>query len=156
MIVVEDSAAATGMAASAFHDHPSRKLRLTGVTGTNGKTTIATLLYNLFDALGYKCGLLSTVCNYVFRTRRDATHTTPDPVKLNALLAELVDQGCEYAFMEVSSHAVDQERIAGLDLRVPDRPRRLRRQHPHPRREILGRLRRRAVARPPLPAMKVV
>jgi len=93
MIVVEDSAAATGMAASAFHDHPSRKLRLTGVTGTNGKTTIATLLYNMFDALGYKCGLLSTVCNYVFRTRRDATHTTPDPVKLNALLAEMVDQG---------------------------------------------------------------
>ena len=114
MIIVEDSAAATGMAASAFYDHPSRKLRLTGVTGTNGKTTIATLLYNMFDALGYKCGLLSTVCNYVFHTRRDATHTTPDPVKLNALLAEMVDQGCEYAFMEVSSHAIDQKRIAGL------------------------------------------
>ncbi|HNT94442.1 MAG TPA: UDP-N-acetylmuramoyl-L-alanyl-D-glutamate--2,6-diaminopimelate ligase, partial [Bacteroidales bacterium] len=114
MIVVDDSAAATGMTASAFYDHPSRKLRLTGVTGTNGKTTIATLLYNMFDALGYKCGLLSTVCNYVFRTRRDATHTTPDPVRLNALLAEMVDQGCEYAFMEVSSHAIDQKRIAGL------------------------------------------
>jgi UDP-N-acetylmuramoyl-L-alanyl-D-glutamate--2,6-diaminopimelate ligase len=114
IVVVADSAAATGMAASAFYDHPSRKLRLTGVTGTNGKTTIATLLYNMFDALGYKCGLLSTVCNYVFRTRRDATHTTPDPVKLNALLAEMVEQGCEYAFMEVSSHAVDQKRIAGL------------------------------------------
>ena len=84
------------------------------MTGTNGKTTIATLLYNMFDALGYKCGLLSTVCNYVFRTRRDASHTTPDPVRLNALLAEMVDQGCEYAFMEVSSHAVEQKRIAGL------------------------------------------
>ncbi len=114
IIVVEDSAAATGLAASAFYDYPSRKLKLTGVTGTNGKTTIATLLYNMFDALGYKCGLLSTVCNFVFRTRRDATHTTPDPVRLNALLAEMVDQGCEYAFMEVSSHAVDQKRIAGL------------------------------------------
>ncbi len=114
MIVVEDSAAATGLAASAFYDHPSSKLRLTGVTGTNGKTTIATLLYNMFEALGYKCGLLSTVCNYVHQTRRDATHTTPDPVKLNALLAEMVGAGCEYAFMEVSSHAVDQKRIAGL------------------------------------------
>lgn len=114
MIVVDDSAAATGMAASAFYDHPSRKLRLTGVTGTNGKTTIATLLYNMFNGLGYKCGLLSTVCNYVYRTKRDATHTTPDPVKLNALLAEMVDEGCEYAFMEVSSHAIEQKRIAGL------------------------------------------
>jgi UDP-N-acetylmuramoyl-L-alanyl-D-glutamate--2,6-diaminopimelate ligase len=114
MIVVEDSAAATGMAASAFYDHPSDKIRLTGVTGTNGKTTVATLLYNMFEALGYKCGLLSTVCNYVHRTRRDATHTTPDPVKLNALLVEMADEGCEYAFMEVSSHAIHQKRIAGL------------------------------------------
>lgn len=114
MIVVDDSAAATGMAASAFYDHPSRRLRLTGITGTNGKTTIATLLYKMFDALGYKCGLLSTVCNYVFRTRCEATHTTPDPVRLNALLAEMVDKGCEYVFMEVSSHAVEQKRIAGL------------------------------------------
>ncbi|MFN2312926.1 MAG: UDP-N-acetylmuramoyl-L-alanyl-D-glutamate--2,6-diaminopimelate ligase [Bacteroidales bacterium] len=116
MIVVEDSAAATGLAASAFYDHPSRKLKLTGVTGTNGKTTIATLLYNMFEALGYKCGLLSTVCNYVHQTRRDATHTTPDPAKLNALLAEMVEAGCEYAFMEVSSHAIDQKRIAGLQF----------------------------------------
>ncbi len=116
MIVVDDSAAATGMAASAFYDHPSGKLRLTGVTGTNGKTTIATLLYNMFEALGYKCGLLSTVCNYVHHERRDATHTTPDPAKLNAMLAEMVDAGCEYAFMEVSSHAVDQKRIAGLQF----------------------------------------
>src|SRR5690606_4980380 len=114
MIIVDDTAAATGMAASAFYDYPSRKLRLTGVTGTNGKTTIATLLYNMFDALGYKFGLLSTVCKYVFRTRRDASHTTSDPVRLNALLAEMVDQGCEYAFMEVSTQAVEQKRIAGL------------------------------------------
>jgi UDP-N-acetylmuramoyl-L-alanyl-D-glutamate--2,6-diaminopimelate ligase len=114
VIVVEDSAAATGRAASAYYDHPSEKIRLTGVTGTNGKTTVATLLYNMFEDLGYKCGLLSTVCNYVHRTRRDATHTTPDPVKLNALLAEMADEGCEYAFMEVSSHAIHQKRIAGL------------------------------------------
>ncbi|MRR58989.1 MAG: UDP-N-acetylmuramoyl-L-alanyl-D-glutamate--2,6-diaminopimelate ligase, partial [Deltaproteobacteria bacterium] len=116
MITVDDSAAATGITASAFYDHPSRKLRLTGVTGTNGKTTIATLLYNMFGALGYKCGLLSTVCNYVHHTRMDATHTTPDPVKMNSLMAEMVNAGCEYAFMEVSSHAVDQKRIAGLQF----------------------------------------
>jgi UDP-N-acetylmuramoyl-L-alanyl-D-glutamate--2,6-diaminopimelate ligase len=113
-IVVDDSAAATGMAASAFYDHPSHKVRLTGVTGTNGKTTVATLLYNMFEGLGYKCGLLSTVCNYVHHTRRDATHTTPDPVRLNAMLAEMADEGCEYAFMEVSSHAIDQRRVSGL------------------------------------------
>ena len=116
MIVVEDTAAATGLAASAYYDHPSIKVRLTGVTGTNGKTTVATLLYNMFEELGYKCGLLSTVCNYVHKTRRDATHTTPDPVKLNALLAEMADEGCEFAFMEVSSHAIDQKRIAGLQF----------------------------------------
>ncbi len=114
LVVVDDSAAATGMAASAFYDHPSRRLKLTGITGTNGKTTIATVLYNLFSGLGYRCGLLSTVCNYVFRTRLEATHTTPDPVRLNALLADMVEQGCDYAFMEVSSHAVEQKRIAGL------------------------------------------
>ena len=116
MIIVEDSAAATGQAASSYYDHPSKKIRLTGITGTNGKTTVATLLYNMFEALGYKCGLLSTVCNYVHKTRRDATHTTPDPVKLNALLAEMADMGCEFAFMEVSSHAIDQKRIAGLQF----------------------------------------
>lgn len=114
MIVVDDSTAATGIAASAFYDHPSRKLKLTGVTGTNGKTTIATLLYNMYESLGYKCGLLSTVCNYVHQTCREATHTTPDPVKINALMAEMVSQGCEYVFMEISSHAIDQKRIAGL------------------------------------------
>jgi UDP-N-acetylmuramoyl-L-alanyl-D-glutamate--2,6-diaminopimelate ligase len=114
VVVVADSTAAPGLAASAFYDHPSGKVKLTGVTGTNGKTTIATLLYNMFEAMGYKCGLLSTVCNYVHTRREDATHTTPDPVKLNALLADMVDEGCEYVFMEVSSHAIEQQRIAGL------------------------------------------
>jgi len=113
-ILAENPAEALGMAASAFYDYPSEKLRLTGITGTNGKTTIATLLYNMFEALGYKCGLLSTVCNYVHLREEPATHTTPDPVKLNALLAEMVMAGCEYVFMEVSSHAIDQKRIAGL------------------------------------------
>lgn len=116
-VVAVDSAAATGLAASAFYDYPSQKLRLTGVTGTNGKTTIATLLYEMFESMGYKCGLLSTVCNYVHQSKRDATHTTPDPVRLNALLTEMVAAGCEYAFMEVSSHAVDQRRIAGLSFK---------------------------------------
>jgi UDP-N-acetylmuramoyl-L-alanyl-D-glutamate--2,6-diaminopimelate ligase len=111
---VKDSAAALGMAASAFYDNPSRKLKLTGVTGTNGKTTIATLLYRTFMGLGYKCGLFSTVCNYINDRELNATHTTPDPVQINKLLAEMVESGCDYAFMEVSSHAVDQKRIAGL------------------------------------------
>lgn len=113
-IVVDDCAEALGMTASAFYGYPSSKLRLAGVTGTNGKTTIATLLYNMFEAMGYKCGLLSTVCNYVHKRVESATHTTPDPVKLNALMAEMVSEGCEYVFMEVSSHAVDQKRISGL------------------------------------------
>lgn len=113
-VVVADASMALGTAASAFYDNPSSKLCLTGVTGTNGKTTIATLLYNMFESLGYKCGLLSTVCNYVHLRIESATHTTPDPVKLNAILAEMVDAGCEYAFMEVSSHSIDQNRIAGL------------------------------------------
>jgi len=113
-ITVADASISLGMAASAFYDNPSSKLRLTGVTGTNGKTTIATLLYDMFEALGHKSGLLSTVCNKVHLRTETATHTTPDPVKLNALLAEMVNEGCEYAFMEVSSHAIDQNRIAGL------------------------------------------
>lgn len=113
-ITVSDASMALGKAASAFFDDPSSKVRLVGVTGTNGKTTIATLLYDMFEALGYKCGLLSTVCNKVHRRTEAATHTTPDPVKLNALLAEMVEEGCGYVFMEVSSHAIDQNRIAGL------------------------------------------
>ena len=114
VVVVPDSAEALGYAASEFYGNPSASLKLTGVTGTNGKTTIATLLYNMHMALGYKCGLFSTVCNYIFNRQTEATHTTPDPVTLNRLLAEMVSEGCEFAFMEVSSHAIDQRRIAGL------------------------------------------
>jgi UDP-N-acetylmuramoyl-L-alanyl-D-glutamate--2,6-diaminopimelate ligase len=113
-IVTENSATALGIAASNFYGNPSSSLKLTGVTGTNGKTTIATLLYRMFKGLGYKCGLFSTVCNYVVDTELPATHTTPDPVQLNMLLAEMVESDCEYAFMEISSHSVDQKRIAGL------------------------------------------
>ena len=114
VVVVQDSAEALGYAASEFYGNPSASLKLTGVTGTNGKTTIATLLYNMHTALGYKCGLFSTVCNYIFNRQTEATHTTPDPVTLNRLLAEMVSEGCEFAFMEVSSHAIVQKRIAGL------------------------------------------
>lgn len=113
-IVTENSATALGITASNFYGNPSSSLRLTGVTGTNGKTTIATLLYGMFKGLGYKCGLFSTVCNYIIDSELPATHTTPDPVQLNMLLAEMVESGCEYAFMEISSHSVDQKRIAGL------------------------------------------
>jgi UDP-N-acetylmuramoyl-L-alanyl-D-glutamate--2,6-diaminopimelate ligase len=111
-----DSAKALGQAASNFFGNPSSSLRLVGVTGTNGKTTIATLLYKMFTGLGYKCGLFSTVCNYVIDKELPATHTTPDPVQLNRLMAEMVDAGCDYAFMEVSSHSADQQRIAGLEF----------------------------------------
>jgi UDP-N-acetylmuramoyl-L-alanyl-D-glutamate--2,6-diaminopimelate ligase len=109
-----DSAKALGYAASNFFGNPSSLIKLAGVTGTNGKTTIATLLYRMFTALGYKCGLFSTVCNYINGRELPATHTTPDPVQLNRLLSEMVSEGCSYAFMEVSSHSADQQRIAGL------------------------------------------
>lgn len=109
-----NSARALGLVASEFFGNPSSSLRLTGVTGTNGKTTIATLLYRMFSKLGYKCGLFSTVCNYIVNKELPATHTTPDPVELNRTLAAMVEAGCDYAFMEVSSHAVDQFRIEGL------------------------------------------
>jgi UDP-N-acetylmuramoyl-L-alanyl-D-glutamate--2,6-diaminopimelate ligase len=115
-LVVENSSDALGKMASAWYDFPSSQLTLVGVTGTNGKTTIATLLYKLFRELGYKVGLLSTVCNYVNDEAIEATHTTPDSLALNELLARMVDAGCEYAFMEVSSHSVDQRRIAGLEF----------------------------------------
>ena len=115
-IMVANSADALGKMASAWYDFPSSKLTLVGVTGTNGKTTIATLLYQLFRQLGYKSGLLSTVCNYIDDVAVEATHTTPDALALNELLAQMVDAGCEYAFMEVSSHSVDQRRIAGLEF----------------------------------------
>lgn len=115
-VVVPDSGAVLGVLASRFFGNPSEKLKLVGVTGTNGKTTIATLLYNMFRRMGHKVGLLSTVCNYIDARPVPATHTTPDPVTLNSLLAEMVEEGCEYAFMEVSSHAVVQHRIAGLSF----------------------------------------
>lgn len=113
-IRVADTAKALGMLASAWYGHPSSKLKLVGVTGTNGKTTTATLLYEMARLEGYKAGLLSTVCNYVDGRAIPTTHTTPDPLTLNALLAEMVDAGCDYAFMEVSSHAAEQQRIAGV------------------------------------------
>jgi UDP-N-acetylmuramoyl-L-alanyl-D-glutamate--2,6-diaminopimelate ligase len=113
-IRTNDSAKALGLAASNFYGNPSNSLKLVGVTGTNGKTTIATLLYRMFRKLGYKCGLFSTVCNYIEDSELPATHTTPDPVQLNMLLAEMVEAGCDFVFMEVSSHSVDQKRIAGL------------------------------------------
>ena len=109
-----DSAKALGLAASNFFGNPSGSLKLVGVTGTNGKTTIASLLYRMFTALGYKCGLFSTVCNYINEKEFEATHTTPDPIQLNSLLSQMVEAGCDFAFMEVSSHSADQKRIAGL------------------------------------------
>jgi UDP-N-acetylmuramoyl-L-alanyl-D-glutamate--2,6-diaminopimelate ligase len=109
-----DSARALGCAASNFFGNPSSALKLIGVTGTNGKTTIATLLYRMFIGLGYKCGLFSTVCNYINGKELPATHTTPDPVQLNRVLSDMAAEGCSYAFMEVSSHSADQKRIAGL------------------------------------------
>ena len=115
-IKVVNSSDALGKMASAWYGFPSSKMTLVGVTGTNGKTTIATLLYQLFRKLGHKSGLLSTVCNYVDEVAVEATHTTPDALALNELLAQMVDAGCEYAFMEVSSHSVDQRRIAGLQF----------------------------------------
>ena len=103
-----------GKVATLFYGDPTSKLKLVGVTGTNGKTTIATLLYNMFRKLGYKCGLLSTVCNYIEEEQLPTSHTTPDPIELNQLLSKMVDAGCDYAFMECSSHAIAQKRIGGL------------------------------------------
>lgn len=111
---VESTGSAVGPVATAFYGDPSRKLKLVGVTGTNGKTTVATLLYNMFRKMGHRCGLLSTVCNYIEGQPIAASHTTPDPIELNALLARMVEAGCEYAFMECSSHAIEQKRIGGL------------------------------------------
>ena len=105
-----------GKVATMFYGEPSRKLKLVGVTGTNGKTTIATLLYRMFRELGHKVGLLSTVCNYINDEEVPASHTTPDPIELNCLLAKMVEAGCEYAFMECSSHAIHQHRIGGLEF----------------------------------------
>ncbi len=113
-VQVESTEDAVGKVATLFYGNPSHKLKLVGVTGTNGKTTIATLLYNMFRKFGYKVGLLSTVCNYIDDVEVPADHTTPDPIELNELLAKMVEAGCEYAFMECSSHAIHQKRIGGL------------------------------------------
>lgn len=115
-VVVPNSLVACGRIASSFFGIPSQKLKLVGITGTNGKTTTVTLLYRLFKELGYKVGLLSTVVNYVNDVEVSATHTTPDAIALNELLANMVDAGCEFCFMEVSSHSIDQHRIEGLSF----------------------------------------
>lgn len=113
-IRIEDTEDATGKIATQFYGNPSTQLKLIGVTGTNGKTTIATLLYEIFTAFGYKCGLCSTVCNYIGERAIAADHTTPDAITLNQLLSQMVKEGCQYAFMECSSHAIHQKRIGGL------------------------------------------
>ena len=113
-IRVADTEEATGIIATHFYGNPTEKLKLVGVTGTNGKTTIATLLYNIFRGFGFKVGLLSTVCNYIDGKAIPTDHTTPDPITLNQLLGRMADEGCAYAFMEVSSHSIAQKRIAGL------------------------------------------
>lgn len=112
--VFSDTEDAVGKIATTFYGNPTEKLDLVGVTGTNGKTTIATLLYNMFRAFGYKAGLISTVCNYIDGEAIPTEHTTPDPITLNQLLGRMADEGCKYAFMEVSSHSVAQKRIGGL------------------------------------------
>ena len=116
-IVVEDSNSAMADIAAAFYGNPSHQLALVGVTGTNGKTTIATLLYDLYRSMGYKVGLISTVVYRIGEREVESTHTTPDAIRLNAMLREMVDMGCDYCFMEVSSHSVVQERIRGLRFR---------------------------------------
>ena len=113
-IQVPSTEEVVGEVATLFYGDPSRKLHLVGVTGTNGKTTIATLLYNMFRKFGHRCGLLSTVCNYIEDEAYPTAHTTPDPIALNSMLAKMVEAGCEYVFMECSSHAIHQRRIGGL------------------------------------------
>ncbi|MBQ9178045.1 MAG: UDP-N-acetylmuramoyl-L-alanyl-D-glutamate--2,6-diaminopimelate ligase [Prevotella sp.] len=115
-IKVASTQDAVGHVATMFYGNPSYKLKLIGVTGTNGKTTIATLLFDMFRKMGHRCGLLSTVCNYIEDEAIAADHTTPDAIELNKLLARMVDAGCEYAFMECSSHAIHQKRIGGLNF----------------------------------------
>lgn len=115
-VEVENSSIAAGLISHQFYGEPSKKLKLVGVTGTNGKTTIATLLWKLFTAMGYTCGLVSTVQNQVGEKIIESTHTTPDAISLNALLKQMLDEGCDYVFMECSSHAIQQNRIAGLEF----------------------------------------
>ncbi len=116
-VQVENAEIAVGVMSSNFFENPSAKINLIGITGTNGKTTVATLLFNLFTALGYKCGLISTVQNQIADEILLATHTTPDAIRLNALLHKMVSQGCTHVFMEVSSHAIHQNRIAGIKFK---------------------------------------
>ena len=113
-VTLKDTEDAVGKLATVFYGNPTEKIDLIGVTGTNGKTTIATLLYNMFRKFGYKVGLISTVCNYIDGEEIPTNHTTPDPITLNQLLGRMADEGCKYAFMEVSSHAIAQRRISGL------------------------------------------
>ena len=113
-IVLEDTEDAIGKIATQFYGDPTARLKLIGVTGTNGKTTIATLLFKMFRQMGFKCGLCSTVCNYIEDKAWPTSQTTPDPITLNALLSQMADEGCHYAFMECSSHAIQQKRIGGL------------------------------------------
>lgn len=117
-VQVKNSHQALALLVTNFYDNPSREIKLVGITGTNGKTTTTTLLHDVFTDLGYKSGLLSTVVNKVGKEEVKATHTTPNPVALNALLRRMVDEGCRYCFMEVSSHALHQERVAGLDFDI--------------------------------------
>ncbi|MGV6861780.1 MAG: UDP-N-acetylmuramoyl-L-alanyl-D-glutamate--2,6-diaminopimelate ligase [Putridiphycobacter sp.] len=117
-VVVKNTSEALGEMASNYFDNPSKELKLIGVTGTNGKTTTTTLLHSLVSDLGYVAGLISTVVNKIGKTEIPSTHTTPNPVALNQLLRNMVDAGCEYCFMEVSSHAIDQDRIAGLEFDI--------------------------------------
>ena len=118
LAIVSDCRFAAAMAADCFYGHPSRELKLVGITGTNGKTTTVTLLYNMFKALGHKCGLLSTITNFVGDERRETVNTTSDPITINSLLREMIERGCEYCFMEVSSIGVEQKRVAGLQFAV--------------------------------------
>jgi UDP-N-acetylmuramoyl-L-alanyl-D-glutamate--2,6-diaminopimelate ligase len=113
-VLVQDSAKALGQVASAFYDHPSSKFRLIGITGTNGKTTTVTLLHQLFSKMGFQSGCFTTIRNYIGNKTAEATHTTPDPVQLNRIMHEMTQSGCEFVFMEVSSHALAQQRISGL------------------------------------------
>lgn len=117
-VQVKNSSIALGIVASNFYDNPSEKLTLAGITGTNGKTTTTTLLYNLFTQLGFRCALISTIENRISDKVLNSNHTTPDPITINQLLAQAVDEGCQYAFMEVSSHGIHQNRLAGLTFKI--------------------------------------
>lgn len=115
-VLVSDCALTAGLMAAAFYEQPSKKMKVVGVTGTNGKTTVATLLYKLFEQLGYKCGLISTVQNHIHNEVVPSTHTTPDAISIQSLLVKMAEAGCSHVFMEVSSHAIHQKRIAGIDF----------------------------------------